>query len=74
VAPVIVPPDTDEPYAVVNPYLNVTVVEKLFGLTVALSVTPVCVIFVAVPVVAVGGVTALNEKLTEQTPVTAPVV
>jgi hypothetical protein len=58
VAPVIVPPDTDEPYAVVNPYWNFTVVEKLFGLTVALRVAPVVVMFVAESVVAVGGVHA----------------
>jgi hypothetical protein len=74
VEPVSVPPDFDEPYAVVVPYWNVTVVDKLFGLTVPLSVAPVFAIFVAVPVVALGGVATLNEKLTEQAPVTAPVV
>ncbi len=66
--------DFVEPYAVVVPYRNFTVVERPFGLTVALSVAPVFVMFVAEPPVTLGGVAALNEKLTEQAPVTAPVV
>jgi hypothetical protein len=47
-----------EPYELVVPYWNFTVVERPFGLTVPPSVTPVCVLFVTEPVVAVGVVRA----------------
>jgi hypothetical protein len=54
VAPVNVTPEGDNPYPVVVPYSNVTVAEPLLGFTEPLSVAPVCVMFVADPVVAIG--------------------
>jgi hypothetical protein len=68
----------EEPYDVVVPYWNFTVVEAPFGFTEPLSVTLDSAMLVAESVVAVGAVAVatfcVNEKLTEHAPVTAPVV